>query len=86
MIVLAGNSAPAVKAIQSMTSFNSKTLTKIHHDLPDHLPFDPALRPKALESLLTEKKLLNPAAIDAWIEMCRDEIGPKRGAARPRFY
>lgn len=64
-----------------MTSFDSKKISGIHHDLHDHLPSDPALRTKALESLLTEKKLLNPAAIDAWIELYRDEIGPKRGAA-----
>ena len=36
--------------------------------------------PRALESLLTEKKLINAEAIDAWIEIYRDEIGPKRGA------
>ena len=64
-----------------MTSFDSKKISEIHLDLNDHLPSDPALRTKALESLLTEKKLLNPEAIDAWIEMYRDEIGPKRGAA-----
>lgn len=64
-----------------MTSFDSKKISEIHHDLNDHLPSDPALRTKTLESLLTEKKLLNPEAIDAWIEMYRDEIGPKRGAA-----
>ena len=44
------------------------------------MPSEPALRTKALESLLTEKKLLSAEAIDAWIEMYRDEIGPKRGA------
>lgn len=86
MIALVCNSTRAVKGIQSMTSFDSKKISEIHHDLHDHLASDPALRTKAIESLLTEKKLLNPAAIDAWIEMYRDEIGPKRGAARPRFY
>ena len=39
------------------------------------------MRTKALESLLVEKGLVEPAAVDAWIEMYRDEIGPKRGAA-----
>jgi nitrile hydratase subunit alpha len=63
-----------------MTSFDSNTLSHIHHELHSHLPSEPALRTKALESLLTEKKLLNAEAIDAWIEMYRDEIGPKRGA------
>jgi nitrile hydratase len=64
-----------------MTSFDSKTISHIHHELHSHLPSEPALRTKALESLLAEKKLIDPAAVDAWIEMYRDEIGPKRGAA-----
>jgi nitrile hydratase len=64
-----------------MTSFDSRKLSHIHHELHSHLPSEPALRTMALESLLTEKKLLNAEAIDAWIEMYRDQIGPKRGAA-----
>ena len=64
-----------------MASFDSKTISHIHHELHSHLPSEPALRTKALESLLAEKKLIDPAAVDAWIEMYRDEIGPKRGAA-----
>lgn len=63
-----------------MTSFNSRKLSQIHHELHAHLPSEPALRTKALESLLTEKKLLDAEAIDAWIELYRDEIGPRRGA------
>jgi nitrile hydratase subunit alpha len=56
-----------------------------HHDHPhDHvhsqLPSDPALRVKALESLLTEKGLVDPAAIDTWIEAYETKIGPRRGA------
>jgi len=64
-----------------MTSFDSKKLSHIHHELHEHLPSEPALRTKALESLLTEKGLIDANAIDAWIEIYRDEIGPKRGAA-----
>ncbi|MGX5843526.1 nitrile hydratase subunit alpha [Mesorhizobium sp. ArgA1] len=63
-----------------MTSFNSQTISKIHHDLHHDLPTEPALRAKALESLLVEKGLVDPEAIDAWIEMYQEEIGPKRGA------
>jgi len=56
-----------------------------HHDHPrDHahgdVPSDPALRTKALESLLTEKGLVDPAAIDAWVEAYETRIGPRRGA------
>jgi nitrile hydratase subunit alpha len=64
----------------AVTSFDPKKIMHIHHDLHEHLPSEPALRTKALESLLTEKRLVNAEAIDAWIEMYRDEIGPKRGA------
>ena len=64
-----------------MTSFDPNKLSHIHHELHSHLPSEPALRTKALESLLAEKKLIDPAAVDAWIEIYRDEIGPKRGAA-----
>jgi nitrile hydratase len=63
-----------------MTSFDSKKISHIHHDLHQHLPSEPALRAKALESLLVEKGLINPEAMEAWIEMYREEIGPKRGA------
>lgn len=45
------------------------------------VPSDPALRTKALESLLTEKGLVDPAAIDAWIDAYERRIGPRRGAA-----
>ena len=56
-----------------------------HHDhARDHahsdVPSDPALRTKALESLLTEKGLVDPAAIDAWVEAYEKKIGPRRGA------
>ena len=56
-----------------------------HQDHPrDHahsdVPSDPALRTKALESLLTEKGLVDPAAIDAWVDAYERRIGPRRGA------
>ena len=47
-----------------------------HSDVPS----DPALRTKALESLLTEKGLVDPAAIDAWVDAYERKIGPRRGA------
>ena len=51
------------------------------HDL-DHsvLPSDPALRVKALESLLVDKGLLDRAAVDALIETYAHKIGPRNGA------
>jgi nitrile hydratase subunit alpha len=56
-----------------------------HHDHPRDLgpsdmPSDPALRTKALETLLVEKGLVDPAAIDAWVDAYENRIGPRRGA------
>ena len=51
-----------------------------HHHVHSKLPSDPALRVKALESLLTEKGLVDPATIDAWVETYESKIGPRIGA------
>ena len=62
-----------------------------HDDSPDHgpdhghghshdLPSDPALRVKALESLLVEKGYVDPAALDALVEAYETKIGPHVGA------
>jgi len=56
-----------------------------HHDHDhDHggqaPPSDMALRVKALESLLVEKGLVDPAALDAIIETYAHEVGPRNGA------
>jgi len=51
-----------------------------HEDLIGQVPSDPALRIKALESLLVETGLVDPAAIDAWIEAYEKRIGPHNGA------
>ncbi len=45
-----------------------------------HLPSDPALRVKAMESLLTQKGLVDPAALDALIDAYQNRIGPQNGA------
>ncbi|MEM6309143.1 MAG: nitrile hydratase subunit alpha [Pseudomonadota bacterium] len=51
------------------------------HDHPHrHLPSDPALRVKALETLLTRKGLIDPAALDVIIDTYENKIGPKNGA------
>ena len=49
---------------------------------PDHslLPSDPALRVKSLETLLVNKGLVDPAAVDAFIDAFQNDIGPKNGA------
>lgn len=63
-----------------MTSYDSSRIAKIHQHLHSHLPSEPALRVKALESLLVEKGLVDSRTIDAWVEAYSEEIGPKRGA------
>ena len=51
------------------------------HDHPHSLlPSDPALRVKALETLLVEKGLVDPAALDAIIDTYENKIGPRNGA------
>ncbi|MDU9004835.1 nitrile hydratase subunit alpha [Sedimentitalea todarodis] len=52
------------------------------HDEHPHalLPSDPALRVKALETVLTRKGLIDPAAIDVLIDQFETRIGPQHGA------
>jgi nitrile hydratase len=63
-----------------VTSYDSDKVARIHRDLHDHLPSDSALRVKALESLLVAKGLVDRRAVDAWIDLYAEEIGPIRGA------
>jgi len=63
-----------------MPDFDAKKVAEIHQHLHSHLPSEPALRVKALETLLVDKGLVNPQTIDAWVEAYTEEIGPKRGA------
>ncbi len=63
-----------------MTKHDSNAIADIHKELHSHLPSEPALRAKALESLLVEKGMVDPEAVDAWIEVYTEEIGPRRGA------
>jgi nitrile hydratase len=58
--------------------------THHHHDDHDHdhqvVPSDLTLRVKALESLLVEKGLVDPAALDALIDTYEHKVGPRNGA------
>ena len=53
-----------------------------HHHDHDHqdVPSDIALRVKALESLLTEKEMVHPAALDEIVDAYENRIGPQNGA------
>jgi nitrile hydratase subunit alpha len=51
-----------------------------HHDHGQEPPADIALRVKALESLLVEKGLVDPAALDAIVDHFEHKVGPRNGA------
>ena len=46
-----------------MVSYNSEKIAQIHRELHSHLPSEPALRVKALETVLVEKNLLRSLEI-----------------------
>jgi nitrile hydratase len=50
------------------------------HDRDQEPPPVTALRVKALESLLVEKGLVDPAALDALIDYYENKVGPRNGA------
>ncbi len=55
-----------------------------HHHDHDHehqaVPSDISLRVKSLESLLVEKGLVDPAALDVLIDTYEHKVGPRNGA------
>jgi len=51
-----------------------------HDETHKAIPSDLALRVTALESLLVEKGLVDPAALDALVETYEHKIGPRNGA------
>src|SRR6195256_5189513 len=55
-------------------------MTTIDHDDQQDAPSDPALRVKALESLLVAKGLVDRAALDVLIDTYEHKIGPRNGA------
>jgi nitrile hydratase len=50
------------------------------HDHGQEPPSDIALRVKALESLLVDKGLVDPAALDAIVDYYENKVGPRNGA------
>lgn len=63
-----------------MSGTDSKKAAEIHRHLHSHLPEDPALRVKALESLAIERGFVTRETLDNWIEAYSEHIGPRRGA------
>lgn len=63
-----------------MSTYDREKAANLHRHLHSHMPSDPALRIKALESLAVERGLVARETLDAWIEAYSERIGPKRGA------
>jgi hypothetical protein len=77
---------PAILDVQTEFLVNMKAAAhelapeKEHVHGHQTVPSDLALRVKALESLLVEKGLVEPAALDALIDTYEHKIGPRNGA------
>jgi nitrile hydratase len=69
-------------AVASMAVAAKPQIGSAQQDDHDHqvVPSEPALRVKALESLLVQKGLVDPAALDAMIDSYEHKIGPRNGA------
>lgn len=63
-----------------MASYDAKKIGELHRHLHTHMPSDPALRVKTLESLAVERGLVAQETIDTWVEMYSERVGPMRGA------
>ena len=51
-----------------------------HEDAHSHLPYDPELRVKAIETLLLRKGLIDSETLDELIDTYENKIGPQNGA------
>jgi len=73
--------AAAVTAAGAAAAGDLAPAEEPHHDHEHQVvPSDPALRVKALESLLVEKGLVDPAALDKLVDTYENRIGPRNGA------
>lgn len=63
-----------------MSSYDSEKVAKLHRELHSHLPPEPALRLKALETVLVEKGFLAEDAVDKWLDDYSENVGPMNGA------
>jgi nitrile hydratase subunit alpha len=66
-----------------MHYFGENTMSQRNFDhAHDHteVPSEPALRVKALESLLVDKGLVDPVALDVLVDTYEHKVGPRNGA------
>jgi nitrile hydratase len=77
----AATAAAALVGEAGMAKAQQNENTDHDHD-HDHqvVPSDPALRVKALESLLVQKGLVDPATLDTLVDTYQTKIGPQNGA------
>jgi nitrile hydratase subunit alpha len=70
----------------AVTAVGAAAVPEVAHASHSHdhehqaVPSDPTLRVKALESLLVEKGLVDPAALDALVDGFEHKLGPRNGA------
>src|SRR5262249_16138916 len=71
-------------AVTAVGAAATHDLTRVDDQQHDHghqaVPSDLTLRVKALESLLVEKGLVDPAALDVLIDTYQHRVGPRNGA------
>jgi nitrile hydratase len=71
----AANDVPV--SLHEVTLSQGKPMPQPHLEKKES---DPAIRLRALESLLAEKGLIDPKAIDALVDTYENKIGPRNGA------
>ena len=67
----------SVNAVSQNPDYKAENIKRTDHQ---HVPSDIALRVKALETVLTEKGLLDPSALDKVIDRYENRVGPQNGA------
>src|SRR5262245_37726885 len=77
---LKGAVAGAAGLVAKTEAGNAQQMPEDHDHDHQSVPSDPALRTKALESLLVQKGLVDPAALDLVVEAFQTRIGPQNGA------
>src|SRR3979490_609905 len=77
-LLTAGLTAAGVAMTPDLT--NAQGHGHDHHHDRQTVPSDPALRVKALQSLLVAKGLVDRAALDALIDAYEHKVGPRNGA------
>jgi nitrile hydratase subunit alpha len=77
---LAAAMTAAGAAAGNMAHADDHSLAHDHEHEHQAVPSDFALRTKSLESLLVEKGLVDPAALDALVDTYENKVGPRNGA------